>query len=196
MRKVTALRLWIRCWGLRPLLFLGITSCAAWFVVPRGPVAVPAGGGVESVLWPLLPTVAILAVPGVVTSAYGDLERTAGRSTLLLRLRALASCIVVVSVVALFAVRFDSQVVWRNTALLLGLALVSSVCLPQAVAWQPLVLLPMTMWLFGTDERRQIRRWDLLLLPGDRGSAAFVSALTLVVGVAGYLTAPGRSRRS
>ncbi len=196
MRALTAAVLCARCWGLRPLLVLGAATVVGWYVVPEGPVPVPAGGGVESLLWPLLPLLVTLGVPGVLGSAYGDLERGSSRPPILLRLGALTCCTVVVSAVAVLDTRFDDRVVWRNTAFLLGLAILATSLLPRALRWQPLVLVPMAMWLLGTDDHRRIRAWDVLLLRGDATTAMLAAIATLALGVVGYLLLPDRSRSS
>ena len=196
MRTLTTAVLWARCWALGSLLLLAVVTAAGWYVVPRGPVAVPAAGGVESLLWPLLPVLVTLGVPGVLASTYGDLERASSRRPVLLRLRALACCTVVVGAAAALNTRFDPRVVWRNTGLLLGLAILASCLLPRAVRWQPLVLVPMAMWLLGTDEHRRLRPWNVLLLPGDRAMPAVVAAVVLAAGVAAYLAPPAALSRS
>jgi hypothetical protein len=172
------------------MLILAAAASIGWFVVPVGPVAVPAGGGVESLLWPLLPTVAVLAVPAVVATADGELERATGRPELAVRVRALAWCAAVLSLVGLLGERFDGVVVWRNTALLGGAALLASIVLPAAAAWQPLVLLPLVCWLLGTDRQRHIRGWAILLAPAERGSAEVAALVVLVTGVVAYLVVP------
>lgn len=187
MRTLIAPLLWARCWGVAPLLVLGATTSAGWYVVPIGPVPVPAAGGVESLLWPLLPVLVTLGVPGVLGSAYDDMERASSRRLVLLRLGALTCCAVVLGAVAMLATRFDERVVWRNSALLLGLAIAATRLLPRSLRWQPLVLVPMAMWLLGTDEHRRIRPWDLLLLPGGSAMPAVVAAAVLAAGVTSYL---------
>lgn len=187
MRTLSSLFLWARCWSVRPLLLLAIATAAGWYVVPQGPVPVPAAGGVESLLWPLLPVVVTLGVPAVLGSAYGDLERCSSRRPVLLRLRALGFCVVAVSAAAAVQTRFDERVVWRNSALLLGLAILATCVLPRALRWQPLVLVPMAMWLLGTDDQRRIRPWNVLLLPGHNATPAYVAAFVLATGVAAYL---------
>jgi hypothetical protein len=192
MRALTTLVLWARCWGARPLLLLGAATAAGWYVVPRGPIPVPAGGGVESLLWPLLPVLVALGVPGVLGSAYGDLERASSRRPVLLRLAALAGCALVVAAAAALDTRFDDRVVWRNAALLLGLAAMTTRLLPRALRWQPLLLVPMAMWLLGTDEQRRIRPWAVLLLPGDTMPSTVVAAAVFAAGIATYLLLPAR----
>ena len=188
--------LWVRCWSIRPLLTLATATSIGWFVVPVGPVAVPAGGGVESLLWPLLPTAAVLAVPALVATADGELERVTGRCELAVRVRALAWTSAVLSLVAIMGGRFDADVVWRNTALLAGAALLASILLPAGSAWQPLVLIPLVCWLLGTDRHRHIRSWAVLLAPSERGSAEVTALVVLGTGVVAYLLVPWARRRS
>lgn len=190
MWALRPLLLWARCWGVRPLAALGVITAAGWFVVPAGPVPVPAGNGVASLVWPLLPVVVVLGVPGVLGAADGDLERTSSRRPILLRLAALMCCLLVPSIDAVLATRFDARVVWRNTAFLLALAILATKLLPRAMRWQPLVLIPMAMWLLGNDEHRHIRPWSLLLLPGDRLGPAVVAVAALLVAVVAELTVP------
>ena len=183
---------WCRCWTLGPLLATGLVAAAGWFVIPEGPVPVPAGGGVESLLWPLLPAVVVLAVPAVLANAGSELELLTARSPLLLRLRALGCCAVVLAGVAAAGVRFDPVVVWRNTAILAGVAFLAAATLTRGTAWQPLVLLPLACWLLGTDAHRQVRPWAILLAPGSGASASISAAALLAVGVLAYLWPPAR----
>jgi hypothetical protein len=190
------LLLWARCWGVRPLLALGAATAVGWYLVPAGPVPVPAGGGVESLLWPLLPLLAALGVPGVLGAAFGDLERTSCRPAALLRLGSLACCSVVLALDAVLATPFDERVVWRNTAFLFGLAILATRLVPRPMRWQPLVLVPLVMWLLGSDEHRRIRPWNLLLLPGDRLLPALVAGATLAAAALGHVLLPTPARPS
>lgn len=181
---------WCRCWSLGPLLATGLVAAASWFVIPEGPVPVPAGGGVESLLWPLLPALAALAVPAVLANADSELELMTARSPLLLRLRALSCCALVLGGVAAAGVRFDPVVVWRNTAILAGVAFLAVATLRRGTAWQPLVLMPLACWLLGTDAHRQVRPWAILLAPGSSAGASVAAAALLALGVTAYLGAP------
>ena len=190
MRTLTPLVLWARCWSVRPLLLLAGATAAGWYVVPQGPVPVPAASGVESLLWPLVPVLVVLGAPSVLGTAYGDMERASSRRPVLLRLRALACCALVVSAAVVVDSRFDERVVWRNTGFLLGLATLATWALPRALRWQPVVLVPMAMWLLGTDDHRRLRPWNVLLLPANATGPAVVAAGVLAAGVVAYLFAP------
>jgi hypothetical protein len=187
---------WCRCWSLGPLVATGLLAAAGWFVIPEGPVPVPAGGGVESLLWPLLPALVVLAVPAVLANAGSELELLTARSPLLLRLRALGCCALVLAGVAAAGVRFDPVVVWRNTAILAGVAFLAAATLPRGSAWQPVVLLSLACWLLGTDAHRQVRPWAILLAPGSSASASIAAASLLGLGVTGYLGAPRGQHQS
>ena len=187
---------WCRCWSLGPLVATGLLAAAGWFVIPEGPVPVPAGGGVESLLWPLLPALVVLAVPAVLANAGSELELLTARSPLLLRLRALGCCALVLAGVAAAGVRFDPVVVWRNTAILAGVAFLAAATLPRGAAWQPVVLLPLASWLLGTDAHRQVRPWAIVLAPGSSASASIAAASLLGLGVTAYLGAPRGQHQS
>jgi hypothetical protein len=193
MRALTGLILTARCWSVPALLGLCALAAACWVLVPGAPVPIPAGGGVRSLLWPLVPVVACLGVPAVLGATDGDLERTSSRPAALLRLGALGCCVAALGGVAALGVRFDATVIWRNTALLLAVAVVSTRLLPKAMRWQPLVLLPVLMWLLGTDEHRLIRPWALLLLPGDRPAAMAISVAAFALAGAWHATLPHRT---
>ena len=187
---------WCRCWSLGPLLAAGLVADAGWFVIPEGPVPVPAGGGVESLLWPLLPALVALAIPAVLATARFEHELLTARSPLLLRLRALGCCALVLACVAAAAVRFDPVVVWRNTAILAGVAFLAAATLPRGSAWQPVVLLPLGCWLLGTDAHRLVRPWAILLAPGSSTSAVIAAGALLALGVTAYLGAPRGQHQS
>ena len=187
---------WCRCWSLGPLLATGMVATAGWFVIPEGPVPVPAGGGVESLLWPLLPALVALAIPTLLGTADFELELLTARSPLLLRLRALGCCALVLACVAGAGIRFDPAVVWRNTAILGGVAFLAAATLPRGSAWQPLVLLPLACWLLGTDAHRQVRPWAILLAPGTSTTAAMAAPVLVGLGIGCYLGAPAWVRRS
>ena len=134
--------------------------------------------------------------PAVLANAGSELELLTARSPLLLRLRALGCCALVLAGVAAAGVRFDPVVVWRNTAILAGVAFLAAATLPRGAAWQPVVLLPLASWLLGTDAHRQVRPWAIVLAPGSSASASIAAASLLGLGVTAYLGAPRRQHQS
>jgi hypothetical protein len=146
--------------------FALVLALAAFLLVPAQPVPVPGREGVRSLLWPLIPTFPALAAPACGAVARRDLERTGARSILGLR----AGYVVLVSgatlLVCLAGWRFDLAVVWRNAAFLLGIAFAGTAIAP-AGAWLPVSVIPMVLWLTGTQPGGVVEPWAILLLPGS-----------------------------
>jgi hypothetical protein len=181
------LSLWLvvaRAWGGRQLA-AGLALMAAMWVLPGSPVPVPGRGGIEAVVWPLAPTIvaAILAV--VAAPATRDLELAAGRPIQLVKggfvVAGLAGC-AIASMVAVVATPLGSTIIWRNDALLVGLALGSAALLRPTMSWAPPVLLSIVTWLLGPKLGGDVERWAVLLHPADSWPAAAASAIMLVAG--------------
>jgi hypothetical protein len=177
----------LTAWGFRPMLAAATATAAAWELVPAGAVAIPARDGASSVLWPLVPTLVTLAIPPVLAAADGDLERTAARSPVRLRAIALGTCLAVVAAAVLPGSRFDLIVAARNAAFLTGLAAAGAALYP-AVAWVPVTVTPMAMWLLGTDPlTRRLAGWAVLLEPRTSLPALAVGCGAALAGYAAYL---------
>jgi hypothetical protein len=169
------------------MLVAAAVTAAAWQLVPAGAVAIPARDGASSVLWPLVPTLVTLAMPPVLATADRDLERTAARSPVRLRAVALGVCLAAVAAAVLPGCRFDLMVAARNAALLTGLAAGGSALYP-AVAWVPVTVTPMAMWLLGTDPlTRRLAGWAVLLEPRTSVPALVVGCGAALAGSAAYL---------
>jgi hypothetical protein len=188
--------LFVRCWGSRPLATGAVLTVAAWWVVPIQPVTVPARSGVASLLWPLVPVLVAGALPSAALTAYGDLEATTARPRLGLRIRALGLYWVVVLAASVPGGRFDGAVVLRNSAGLVGVALLAALLVPTSLSWLPVTLIPMSMWLLGQDADRATARWAVLLAAGGSISAAVTCSALALIGSVGYLVCPApRSSR-
>lgn len=188
--RIGAGLVFLRAWGFGPLLMAAAVAAAAWRLVPAGAIAIPAADGASSVLWPLVPMLVVVAVPAVLASADRDLERTAARSTVQLRGTALAVCLVLVAAAVVPGQRFDLVVAARNAAFLIGLAAAGSALFPP-VAWVPVTVTPMVMWLLGTDPlTRRLAGWAVLLEPRTCVPASAVAYGAAAVGSAAYLARP------
>jgi hypothetical protein len=173
------------------LAVAALLSWLGWRVVPAGPVPVPAADGAASVLWPLVPVVAAVGTLSVLGVPGRDLERTASMSGSRLRALVLACCLGATAVAVLPAIRFDLAVGARNAVALTGLAVAGATVLPAATAWLPVTVVPMTMWLLGTDTAsRRTEQWAFLLAPAGSRPAWWAAAVLGVVAGASYLLSP------
>jgi hypothetical protein len=189
MRDLFDLRGWLllgKAWHLRRVVVTALLSALAWLIVPPDPVAVPARDGVESLLWPLVPTLVAGALPAAMAAAYRDSELTAARSRTQLRGVALLVTLALSLAPSVVAGRFDILVVWRNTGFLYGLALLVITVQPQSVAWLPVSAVPMWMWLLGTDFGGAVKNWAVLLHPSNSMPAFCAALLVFLLGVAAY----------
>lgn len=137
----------------------------------------------QSVLWPLVPTVTAIALPSCIALAYRDLELSAARPHVHQRAIFAFVAVVVSFLASLGGLRFDIAIALRNGALLTGLSCCSVVLLPPRIAWMPPALVPMVMWLFGLSLGGSPRPWALLLLPGSSLPALLIAVVLLVAGL-------------
>ena len=189
-RPLTDLWLGLRVWRVRRLLAWALIAAACWQIVPTTPIPVPTQDGAASVLWPLVPVLYCMACAPSLQRLHGHMETLAPSAT---RLRAIAVAMTVTigALVGLTAWRFDNAVTYRNTAALLGLALLSSALASLRTSWLPTVLTPMIMWLFGARPDHQgMHPWAFLLSPADSVLASVVAVALLVAGAAVYIAAP------
>lgn len=85
-----------------------------------------------------------VAVPAVPRTADDEIERLRSRAPTL-GLLDIADCTASLAAVALLGGRFDPGALWRNTALLAGIPVLSCGLLRPALSWQPTVLAPLTL---------------------------------------------------
>jgi hypothetical protein len=181
----------LRAWRLRQVASGAAAAALAWWLVPAAPVPIPAADGASSVLWPLVPALVAVTGPPFLSTADRDLERGASRSHHAVRALGLGAFWVLTAVAVAAGGRFDLLVVLRNTLLLTGLATGCAACLPAAAAWAPVALVPMTMWLLGTDPTtRHVRVWAVLLAPHSSMVALSVALVAAAFGAAAYLGRP------
>ncbi|HXF72450.1 MAG TPA: hypothetical protein VNO79_07575 [Actinomycetota bacterium] len=167
------------------MVALLLATSTAFAVVPARALPVPGREGVSSLLWPLVPVLPALTVPGSAASARRDLERTGGRSQVALRAWFVAIVTAATGLACLAGIRFDLLIVWRNAAFMLGLTLACASVSPRG-AWLPAVVVPMLMWLVGTQPGGIVEPWALLLLPGSSTTATWASGLAWAVGFLAY----------
>jgi hypothetical protein len=104
-----------------------------------------------------------------------------------LRAIALGTCLAVVAAAVLLGSRFDLIVAARNAAFLTGLAAGGAALYPT-VAWVPVTVTPMAMWLLGTDPlNRRLAGWAVLLEPRTSLPALAVACGAALAGCAAYL---------
>jgi hypothetical protein len=174
------------------VLALTALACGCRFVVPPDPVAVPARAGVESLLWPLVPALAALALPAMLTVARQDLERSAVRPWCLRT----GAVLLGAAALGLTAVAggADEAVLARNALAMLGVATLSASVLRVGSAWAPVAMAPLVCWLLGTDAHRHVHPWALLLLPGSSCVGLVVAGVLAVSGTAAYVVVSGPGR--
>ncbi len=181
-RRATAVAI-LRAWNGGTFGFAALLGLAAFLLVPSHPVPVPGREGVRSLLWPLVPTLPAVAVPGCLSAGHRDLERVAARSLLRMRAACVSAIAVATFLVCLASWRFDPVVVWRNAALLLGIAFAGTAVHP-AVSWLLVSVIPMVMWLTGTQPGGVVEPWCVLLLPRGSALAAWLACLAFALGAA------------
>lgn len=179
--------LFVGCWGSRPLLVGAALTFVAWWLVPVQPVTVPARAGVASLLWPLVPVLIAAPLPSAALTAFADLEATATRARPGLRIRALALYWLLACVAIVPGARFDGAIVLRNTAGLVGLALLAALLTPTSLSWLPVTVIPMAMWLLGQDANRTTAGWAVLLAPAGSAVATTACVAVAVVGSVSFL---------
>ena len=190
-RYRTAIAVW-RAWhGTQhaTLGALGVAVLHLW----SGPIEVPGRDDVAQMVWPLAPTLLALACLTGSRTAMGPSERITPRGAAAVRagyLLALgcfgASLLVASGPIA------DARVVARNDAFLCGLALLAAEVLPASAAWVPVVVVPMAMWLLGSNGLGSAPEpWAVLLEPAGSTAAARVASGTLLAGAGCYLARPG-----
>ena len=177
-----------RVWGLVPLLAGAATAAAAWVALPPDPIAVPARDGVTSILWPLFPALPAMLVPAAAAPARRDLERSAGRSGAALRARFTLMAVVLLAAACTAATGTGLLVAGRNTAFLLGAALLAAATAPASAAWIPPVAIPLACWLLGTGLGGRVAGWAWLLHPAGEPCAAAGSATVLATGILAFVT--------
>ena len=174
-------------WGLAGLLAMaGLTIVGVRCF--RSAVEVPGRTGVNSLIWPLAPTCLALAVAVISSAGHRVPERLATRSGWSLRLRFIGLLAFIVATISLTAAPAEQAIVARNTAGLLGVALLSEAVLPVEAAWVPVALLATLTWFFGpVGGGRPSSAWAVLLHPSDDGLAQAAALVTGALGVALYL---------
>lgn len=172
--RLTPAAVVVRAWNGGQLLIALALALGALFLVPVQAVPVPGREGVRSLLWPLIPTLPALAAPACASVGFRELERTGARSLPGSR----AVCVVLASLatglVCLAGWRFDLMILFRNAAFLLGTAFACTAISPTA-AWLPVSVIPMVMWLTGTQPGGIVEPWAILLLPRSSALAAWIS---------------------
>lgn len=184
-----------RAWhGTRHLGFggLGLAVVHLW----SGPVEVPGRDDIAQIVWPLTPTLLALACLDGARTAHHPGELLTPRGAVVVRtgyLGALAALGALLLVPASAGAGVDASVLARNGTLLCGLALLTLELLPPAVAWTPLVVVPMLTWLLGSNGLGvPPEPWAVLLEPAGSATARTVTALVAAAGIGAYLGAPAR----
>ena len=182
----------VKAWRLDALCIFAAGTALLLAFVPRDAMAVPGRDRVFAVIWPLLPTLLAVPIPAIAEHRTDDVHRTAPR-ILALRLRVLATVAVLCLVGVSTGAVIGSHVLIRNTAALVGLALLGAGVLPRSVSWALLVLTPMAMWLFGTRREQDAFAWAFLLRPAADRWADAVAAVLLGGGIGAFTVGRARS---
>lgn len=178
--------LFCRAWQFRMLLLAALLAAVAWTAVPSLPLGVPAREGVRSLLWPLVPTIYAAALPTVFEAGYREGELTSSRSHSSLRGSILGVILVLCLASSAASYRFDIAIALRNSALLIGLALIATVLLPHVTSWLPAFIVPTATWLFGTDPNENVACWAVLLQESKSPVASTAAVISLALGAVMY----------
>lgn len=179
-----------RCQGGAALGGAVLAAAALAHLLPIEPVRVVGRPDVRTVVWPLVPALAALAVPIGGVSRFAPWTWVGARPARRVRSR----FVVTVAGAALAGVALapvDRIIVLRNLVLFDGLALVALAILGRP-PWSLLIGLPVVVWFTGVEPPDLVRWWAVPLLPADHLVAALVSAGTGIVGAAAYVLVPAR----
>jgi hypothetical protein len=156
-----------------------------------GPIDVP-GRDIAQVTAPLVPAFLALACLIGARTAHHPGERITPRGAVVVRVGYLATLGGFAAVLlAASGSDADRWVLARNDALMCGLALLALELLPAAMAWTPLVLVPMLTWLLGSNGLGVAPEpWAVLLEPAGSTSAACASLAIVTAGTLVYLGGP------
>ncbi len=176
------LLLW-RAWKGNRLWRACLLATIAWLLVPERPIAVPGRQGVQSVLWPLVPTLTAMVLPSCLAHAYRDLELAAAKSHARQRGLFAVFALALTAIPCVSGLRFDLGVALRNAALLSGLAFASTVIFPPRVAWMPPSFLPIITWLLGLKLGGVPRPWAVLMQSGSSLPALLAAGTSLGAGL-------------
>ncbi|MCL6538522.1 MAG: hypothetical protein K6T28_08055 [Acidothermus sp.] len=182
-----------RAWRLKTVCVAAAASVIAWFAIPARPIDVPGRDGVSSVLWPLLPAVVASALPSVLEWSRSPAVVLAPRSRTDTAGRIGFATLLVGAVAIVGATRFDPVVVLRNSAFLFGLATLLSRWTASGLVATMVVLVPMAMWLLGTEPGGFAKSWALLLLDAHSPTAGGFAIGLFVTGACAQVL-PSRSK--
>lgn len=188
--RLTAAVAVVRCQGGAALLAGAAAVIVAGRLLPIEPVRVVGRPDVRTVVWPLVPALAALAVPVGAMARFATWTWVTGRPAWQAR-AAFVGPVVAAAVLVVVTTPVDRTVVARNLALFDGIALLA-VALLGRPPWGLLVGLPVVVWFVGVDPPDAVRWWALPLLPPGHAGAAAVSAATALVGAAAHVLAPPR----
>lgn len=199
-----------RAWGIDRVLAAVVATAPLLMV--SGPVGVPGRLGTVSLVWPLAPAVAAMAVPAGARAGFGWLETTSRRRPA--SLRAALAGLTFAAVVALQAILVavvhllsadagvSTAVLTRNWALLAGVALAGAGPGAAPAAWLGVAAVTsVTFFLGSAPPGFPIPGWAVLLARPGNTTAELVAGACLAAGAVIYVTGgPARvvalSRRS
>lgn len=181
-----------RAWGGAAILGTTAATVVLWWLVPGRPIEVPGRQGVQWVVWPLVPVVGTLSAPVGAAVLRRSLERTSATGHRVVGLVSLAMTLVGAAVGTLGSSGFDQTMVWRNTALLAGVAMWMVSVGAAELAWLPGVAGGVVMWMVGTGPG-WVAPWAVLFVAGGDRRAAGIALGAFVVGVSAQLVRVLRS---
>jgi hypothetical protein len=179
-----------RCQGGAALLAGAAVVIVAGRLLPIEPVRVVGRPDVRTVVWPLVPALAALAVPIGAMARFATWTWVTGRPAWQAR-AAFVGPVVAAAALVVVAAPVDRTVVARNLALFDGLALLA-VALLGRPPWGLLVGLPVVVWFVGVDPPDAVRWWAVPLLPPGHVGAAAVAVAFALVGIAAHVLVPPR----
>jgi hypothetical protein len=159
-------------------------------LLPIEPVRVVGRPDVRTVVWPLVPALAALAVPIGGVSRFASWTWVGARPAWHVRTRFVAT-VAAAALASVVLAPVDRVIVLRNLVLFDGLALGALAILGRP-PWSLLIGLPVVVWFTGVEPPDVVRWWAVPLLPADHLVAALVSAGTGIVGAAAYVAVPAR----
>jgi hypothetical protein len=169
-----------RCQGGAALVVGVVGVVAVAHVLPMEPTLVPGRPDVRTVIWPLVPALAALAVPVGASARWRPWSLVTARPPWQGRMAFLAT-VAAAGLVTVALAPVDRGVVARNLLLFDGLAL-AAVALTGRPTWALVLAVPVLTWFTGVDPPDRIRWWAIPLRPpGDRQSWV----VAVAVGLAG-----------
>jgi hypothetical protein len=188
--RLTATVAVVRAQGGTALLAGALAVIVAARVLPIEPVRVVGRPDVRTVVWPLSPVLAALAIPVGAMARFAPWAWVAGRPAWQAR-AAFVAAVAGSAALVLAATAVDRAVIARNLALFDGLALLA-VAVAGRPPWGLLLGLPVVVWFVGVDPPDAVRWWAIPLLPPGQRAADALAVATALAGALAHVLMPPR----